>query len=217
MQLLGSGDKNKSLGDGDGYLPGEGVGAVLLKRLDQAIADNDQIYAVIKGGSINHGGKTLGFTVPNPNAQADLMRQSFTKIGIDPQTISYVEVASNGSVLGDSTEIDSLSTVFQYTDERRTYPIGSVKSNIGHLEAASGISQLTKVILQLKHQTLVPSINADPVNPNIDLGKTPFRIQKEVQAWMRPEIEQDGQRIEIPRRRDHQRLWGRWIQCAFGG
>ena len=201
-QLLGSESRSKSLGDGDGYLPGEGVGAVLLKRLDQAIADNDQIYAIIKGGSLNHGGKTVGLSTPNPNAQADLLRQTFAKTGVEPQTISYVEVAANGSALGDSIEVAGLSQAFQAAGngQTRRCPIGSVKSNIGHLEAASGISQLTKVILQLKHQTLVPSINAEPVNPHLNLAQSPFYIQKEVKPWPRSAIEQGGETIELPRR-----------------
>lgn len=215
-QLLGSEGKSKSLGDGDGYVPGEGVGAVLLKRLDHAMADNDRIYAVIKGSAVNHGGRTASFTVPNPNVQADLIRQTFAKTGVDPQTISYIEVAANGSALGDPIEIAGLNRVFQSTilpttngesahgltpaHPTPTYPIGSVKSNIGHLEAASGISQLTKVILQLQHHTLVPSINADPINPHLGLEKTPFIIQKEVQTWRRPTIEQEGTLVEMPRR-----------------
>ncbi|MCB0195541.1 MAG: SDR family NAD(P)-dependent oxidoreductase, partial [Anaerolineae bacterium] len=201
-QMLSSETKSKSLGDGDGFLPGEGVGAVLLKRLDQAIADKDPIYAVIKGSSLNHGGRTAGFTVPNPQAQVDLIRRTFAKTGVKPHTLSYIEVAATGSALGDHIEIAGLSQVFQPTStgQNQRYPIGSVKSNIGHLEAASGISQLTKVLLQLKYQTLVPSINVDPVNPNLQLERTPFYIQKETQPWLRPEIEQDSKRIELPRR-----------------
>ncbi|MCB0196352.1 MAG: SDR family NAD(P)-dependent oxidoreductase, partial [Anaerolineae bacterium] len=202
MQIIGSEGQSKSLGTGDGYVPGEGVGAVLLKPLEQAVADNDQIYAVIKGGSLNHGGKTSGFTVPNPNAQADLIRQTFEKTGVDPETLSYIEVASNGSTLGDPIEIAGLTKAFQASTKMNSYrcPIGAVKSNIGHLEAASGISQLTKVVLQLKNQTLVPSINANPVNPHLNLERTPFYIQEKVDLWPRPEIEQDGERLEVPRR-----------------
>jgi polyketide synthase PksM len=200
-QIIGSHSNSRSFGNGDGYLPSEGVGAVLLKPLDRAIRDQDSILAVIKSTAINHGGHTNGFSVPNPNAQAQLIEDNFKKSGIHPRTISYVEAAANGSALGDPIEVTALSKAFQkYTTDQQFCAIGSVKSNIGHAEAASGISQITKVILQLQHQQLVPSIKAEPLNPNINFNNTPFYLQQKLQEWKRPVVNIDGDECEIPRR-----------------
>ncbi len=200
--MIGSEGKSKSLGDGDGYVPGEGVGAVLLKPLDEAIKANDQIYAVIKGGFINHNGKANGYAVPDPNAQADLIREALERANVKPETIGYIETACNGSSLGDPIEISGLLKVFKDVDSKnkRKIPIGSVKSNIGHCEAASGISQLTKVICQFVHKKLAPSINAEPINPNINLEKTPFYIQKNVEEWEMPSGQQESDLSGIGRR-----------------
>jgi acyl transferase domain-containing protein/thioesterase domain-containing protein len=202
QQMLSLDGQCRSFGAGSkGFVPGEGVGVVLLKPLSKAIIDGDNIYAVIRGSSINHGGKTNGYTVPNPNAQAQLMENNFKKSGIDPQTISYVEAAANGSELGDAIEFTALNKTFQkFTQNKQFCAIGSVKPNIGHAEAASGIAQLTKVILQLQHKQLVPSINAEPLNPNISFKNTPFYLQREVQDWKRPIVRIDGEERELPLR-----------------
>lgn len=169
---------------GSGYVPGEGVGSVLLKPLALAIKDNDHIYAVIKSSSMNHGGKTSGFTVPNPNAQALLIKSALTKANINPRSISYIEAHGTGTALGDPIEIRGLQTAFEpYTQDKQFCAIGSVKSNIGHLESAAGISQLTKVLLQLKYRKLVPSLHADILNPHIDFPKTPFYVQQTLTDW----------------------------------
>ncbi|BBB93455.1 MAG TPA: beta-ketoacyl synthase N-terminal-like domain-containing protein [Methylomusa anaerophila] len=201
MQLLGSHPDSRSFGNGDGFLPAEGVGAVLLKPLAKAIRDGDPILAVIKSTATNHGGRTSGFSVPNPNAQARLIEDNFLKSGIDPRTISYVEAAASGTVLGDPIEITGLNKAFQkFTRDQQFCAIGSVKSNIGHAEAASGISQLTKVILQLQHQQLVPSIKAEPLNPGINFNNSPFYLQRELQEWKRPVVRNNGDEREFPRR-----------------
>ncbi|WP_064201988.1 non-ribosomal peptide synthetase [Brevibacillus brevis] len=182
---------------GDGYVPGEGVGAVLLKPLAKAIADGDQIYGVIKGSAINHGGKTNGYTVPNPNAQASVIGRALKEAGIDPRTISYLEAHGTGTSLGDPIEIAGLTKAFQaYTTDKQFCSIGSAKSNIGHCESAAGIAGITKILLQLKHGQLAPSLHAEVLNPNIDFSTTPFVVQQELAEWKRPVI--DGQ--EIPRR-----------------
>ncbi|ATF14554.1 non-ribosomal peptide synthetase [Brevibacillus brevis X23] len=182
---------------GDGYVPGEGVGAVLLKPLAKAIADGDQIYGVIKGSAINHGGKTNGYTVPNPNAQASVIGRALKEAGIDPRTISYLEAHGTGTSLGDPIEIAGLTKAFQaYTTDKQFCSIGSAKSNIGHCESAAGIAGITKILLQLKHGQLAPSLHAEVLNPNIDFSTTPFVVQHELAEWKRPVI--DGQ--EIPRR-----------------
>ncbi|HEY4491075.1 MAG TPA: beta-ketoacyl synthase N-terminal-like domain-containing protein, partial [Acidobacteriota bacterium] len=200
-QMIGSHINSRSFGAGDGYIPAEGVGAVLLKPLSRAIRDEDSILAVIKSTATNHGGHTNGLFVPNPNAQAQLIENSFVKSGIDPRTISYIEAAANGSALGDPIELTALNAVFRkYTSDQQFCAIGSVKSNIGHAEAASGISQLTKVILQLQHQRLVPTIKAEPLNPNISFSNSPFYLLRESQEWKRPAVKINGEEREIPRR-----------------
>ncbi|MCU1246006.1 MAG: hypothetical protein JWN02_1916, partial [Acidobacteria bacterium] len=168
---------------GDGYVPGEGVGAVLLKPLDSALRDGDQVYAVIKSSTVNHGGKTNGYTVPNPNAQGDLIGEALRKGGIDPRSLSYIETHGTGTSLGDPIEITGLMKAFGSSDEKQFCPIGSVKSNIGHLESAAGIAAVTKAVLQIRHKQLVPSIHAQPVNPHIDFESSPFYVQTELTEW----------------------------------
>ncbi|MBW4478212.1 MAG: SDR family NAD(P)-dependent oxidoreductase [Tolypothrix brevis GSE-NOS-MK-07-07A] len=200
-QMMSRQNTSKSFGEGDGYVPGEGVGAVLLKPIANAIEDGDSILAVIKSISTNHGGHTHGFHVPNPNAQTQLIEDNFRKSGIEPRTITYVESAANGSPLGDPIEVNALNKAFQkFTKDQGFCAIGSVKSNIGHAEAASGISQLTKVILQLQHQQLVPSINAESLNPNLTFDASPFYLQQKLQPWQQPLLNIDGQEREFPRR-----------------
>ena len=185
---------------GDGYVPGEGVGAVLLKPLSEAIADGDHIYGIIKGTAVNHGGKTNGYTVPNPNAQAGVIGQAFKQAGIDPRTISYLEAHGTGTSLGDPIEITGLAKAFgEYTKDKQFCSIGSVKSNIGHCESAAGTAALTKVLLQMKYGQLVPSLHSRVLNPNIDFSDTPFIVQQELEEWKRPVLYIKGEAKEYPR------------------
>jgi polyketide synthase PksN len=185
---------------GDGYVPGEGVGAVLLKPLEKAIADGDQIYGIIKGTAINHGGKTNGYTVPNPNAQAGVIGAALKEAGLDPRLISYIEAHGTGTSLGDPIEITGLTKAFQeYTKDKQYCAIGSAKSNIGHCESAAGIAGLTKVLLQLKHRQLVPSLHSEILNPHIDFAGTPFIVQQEFAEWKRPVVTMNGETREYPR------------------
>jgi polyketide synthase PksN len=200
-KFLSSDGRCKSFGaGGDGYVPGEGVGAVLLKTLAEAIADGDHIYAIIKGTAINHGGKTNGYTVPNPHAQTSVIEHAFATAGIDPRTISYIEAHGTGTSLGDPIEIASLTRAFnKYTREQQFCALGSVKSNIGHAESAAGIAALTKVLLQIQHQKIVPSLHAHIPNPHIDFAQTPFFIQRELSEWRRPTLSIGEQQREYPR------------------
>jgi polyketide synthase PksN len=201
IKLIGSHINSRSFGVGDGYLPAEGAGAVLLKPLSQAIEDQDPILAVIKATGTNHSGHSNGSFTPNPKGQVQLLEDNFVKSEIDPRTISYVEAFALGSALGDSMEVTALNKVFQkYTADQHFCVIGSVKSNIGHAEAASGISQLTKIILQLQHKELVPSIKTMPLNPNINFNNTPFYLQQELQEWKLPVVKINGEEREFPRR-----------------
>ncbi len=191
----------ESFGEGgDGYVPGEGVGAVLLKPLSKAISDNDHIYGIIKSSAINHGGKTNGYTVPNPKEQSNVIGKAFKETGIDPRTISYIEAHGTGTSLGDPIEFSGLNKVFrEYTSEKQFCSIGSAKSNIGHCESAAGIAGVTKVLLQLKYRKIAPSLHSETLNPNIDFGNSSFFVQQELTEWRRPKIEINGVTEEYPR------------------
>lgn len=185
--FLSSDGKCKSFGsDGDGYVPGEGVGAVYIKKLSDAIKDNDNILGVIKATSVNHGGKTNGYTVPNPNKQAELIINSINKSGIPVNKFNYIEAHGTGTSLGDPIEIAGIAKAFsKYNDENNSCAIGSIKSNIGHLEAAAGIAGLTKILLQMKYKMLVPSLHSEVLNSNIDFDNSFLKVQKELSAWNR--------------------------------
>ncbi|KAF0866047.1 SDR family NAD(P)-dependent oxidoreductase [Pseudomonas sp. LD120] len=180
--LLGSADRCRGFGQSDGMLPGEGVGAVLLKPLAAALADGDRICGVIKGSGINHGGGQLMYSAPNTRQKIRLITQTLRRSGLTPAQINYVEAAVNGSELGDPIEVAALKQVFG-EQPPGSCALGTVKSNIGHLEAASGISQLTKVLLQLQHRQLAPSINAEPLNPHIRLDGSAFYLQQQASPW----------------------------------
>lgn len=182
MQMLASDARGRSFGDADGYLPAECVGAVLLKPLQRAIADADTILGVVKGSALNHGGRGNGYSVPNPAAQIEVMEAALRNAQCSPQSIGYVEAAANGSPLGDAIEMTALQKVFAAVP-RQACPIGAVKSNIGHAEAASGMAQLAKVLLQMRHGELVPTIHADPPNPRIAFAESPFRLQTGLSPW----------------------------------
>lgn len=201
MNMIASDDKCKSFGNGaDGFVDGEGVGAIILKRRKDAERDGDHIYGIIKGSYMNACGKTNGYTVPSPIAQAEAIEKACEKAKIRVNDISYIEAHGTGTSLGDPIEIAGLERAFgKETGTRYPVSIGSVKANIGHVEAAAGVASLTKVLLQMKHKELVPSINSDELNPNIDLCETPFYIQHECSEWKRREEIQDGQRIVKPR------------------
>ncbi|GGR19850.1 hypothetical protein GCM10010219_25800 [Streptomyces netropsis] len=202
LQMLSDDGKCRSFGrGGNGFVPGEGVGALILKRLDDAERDNDRIHAVIRATGVNHGGTTNGYTVPNPVAQGNLIRRTLDKAGIDAGTISYVEAHGTGTALGDPIEINGLKRAFSDdTQDTQFCAIGSVKSNIGHAEAAAGVAGVCKVVLQMRHGELAPTLHADEVNPHIDFASSPFVVQRERAAWQRPVVDVDGVAREVPRR-----------------
>ncbi|WP_024905975.1 SDR family NAD(P)-dependent oxidoreductase [Robbsia andropogonis] len=186
-QMLSSDGRCKSFGaGGNGFVPGEGVGCLLLKPLAQAQADGDQIHALIISSHVNHGGKTHGYTVPNPAAQRALVRTAFEKAAVSARSIGFLEAHGTGTEMGDPIEIEALTQAFRSdTEDVGFCAIGSAKSNVGHLEAAAGIAGLTKIVLQMKHRRLVPSLHADTVNPNIDFEDTPFVLQRTLAPWRR--------------------------------
>ncbi|MGD6960818.1 alpha/beta fold hydrolase [Fictibacillus phosphorivorans] len=189
----------------NGYVRGEGVGMLFLKPLSKAVKDKDHIYAVIKGSAVNHGGFSNGFTVPNPNSQAELLMEAYGKSGIDPSTISYIEAHGTGTKLGDPVEVDALKLAFkklynannkQLTEKSRCW-LGSVKTNIGHLEFAAGIAGVLKVIMSLKNNKLPASLHCKEINPYIQLKNSPFSILTETIPWNHLK---DGEGKKIPRR-----------------
>ncbi len=200
-RFLSSKGRCESFGEGgDGYVPGEGVGAVLLKPLSKAKADGDHIYGLIKGTAVNHDGKTNGYSVPNPNAQAAVIKQALKDAGTDPRAVSYIEAHGTGTSLGDPIEITGLTKAFsEQTQDKQFCAIGSAKSNIGHCESAAGIAGLTKVLLQMKHKRLAPSLHSRTLNPNIDFPSTPFKVRQTLEEWKRPVINENGVNKELPR------------------
>jgi polyketide synthase PksL len=200
-RFLSSDGRCRSFGEGgDGYVPGEGVGAVLLKPLERAVADGDHIYGVIKGTALNHGGRTSGYSVPTPVAQGEVIAGALMAAGVDPRSLSYLEAHGTGTSLGDPIEIAGLAKAFRKVGSSpSSCAIGSVKSNIGHCESAAGISAVTKVLLQMQHGELVPSLHSGTLNPHIDFDRTPLRVQQRLEPWQRPRIDVDGEYRTFPR------------------
>ncbi|MCR4443018.1 MAG: SDR family NAD(P)-dependent oxidoreductase, partial [Peptococcaceae bacterium] len=202
FEFLASDGRCRSFGEGgDGYVPGEGVGAVLLTTLERAEKEGYHIYGVIKGSSLNHVGKTSGATVPDPVAQSEVIADALTKASVNPRTISYLEAHGTGTALGDPIEVQGLRRAFErWTTARQFCAVGSCKSNIGHLEAAAGIAGFTKVMLQFKHQEIFPSLHSEKLNPHIPFPETPFYVERSLRKWERPEIEINGEKRTYPRR-----------------
>lgn len=191
---------SRSFADSDGYLPAEAVGAVLLKPLAKAIAARDRILGVIKSTAVNHGGRFNGYTMPNPTAQAQVIEDCLTRAEVDPATVSYIEATSNGSMLGDPAELVALNRVFsKHQAAGRFCRVGTVKSNIGHAEAASAMTQITKVLLQFEHRQLPRSIKAEPLNPLMQWVES-FHLVSELQEWPQPALHIDGRERRYPRR-----------------
>lgn len=168
-----------------GTVFGNGLGAVVLKRLEDALADGDNIRAVIKGSAVNNDSNLkVGYTAPGADGQTRVIRAAQTAAEVDPATISYVETHGTGTVTGDPIEISALTRAFrETTDEKQFCAIASVKSNIGHLAAAAGVAGLIKTTLCLENKMLPPSINFDNPNPQIDFAESPFFVNTELREW----------------------------------
>ena len=159
---------------------------------------------MIRGSAENHGGRAQSLTAPNPKAQAELLKSAYSRAGIDPRTVGYIEAHGTGTVLGDPIEINGLKSAFRDLLKWRRSPsgeaycgLGTVKSNIGHLELAAGVAGLIKVLLQLQHKTLVKSLHCEELNPYIELKDSPFYIVRETQPWL---ALQDAEGRDLPRR-----------------
>lgn len=169
----------------DGTGSGEGVISILLKPLNQAIRDNDQIYAVIKGSSINQDGASVGITAPNAAAQEEVICQAWRDAGVNPETISYIEAHGTATNLGDPVEINGIKRAFRhYTDKKQFCAIGSVKSNIGHLDSSAGIAGVLKCILMMKYKMLPPTLHFNVPNPSIEFIDSPVYVNDKLEEWI---------------------------------
>ncbi|MEM9212763.1 MAG: beta-ketoacyl synthase N-terminal-like domain-containing protein [Cyanobacteria bacterium P01_F01_bin.150] len=174
--------------EAQGTVPGKGLGLVVLKRLEDAQADQDTIYAVIKGSAINNDGDSkVSYTAPSVEAQAQVIRTAQTVAEVDPSSITYVETHGTGTPLGDPIEVAALTQAFQRDGENKSEngycALGSVKSNLGHLDTAAGIASLLKTILSLTHRQIPPSLHFQQPNPQLQLDSSPFRINHTLQDW----------------------------------
>ncbi len=167
-----------------GTVPSNGVGIVLLKRLEDAIVDGDSIYAVIRGYGLNNdGAEKMGFSAPSVRGQKEAIEAAILMAGIDPVTIQYVEAHGTGTILGDPIELEALTQAFGATNQTQFCAIGSVKSNIGHTMEAAGVAGLIKAILALQQKKIPPTLHFKTSNPNIDFQNSPFYVNNGLQEW----------------------------------
>ncbi len=191
--------------DANGYVRGEGVGVLFLKKLKAAEDAGDHIHGLLIGSAENHGGRANSLTSPNSRSQADVLVRAHRKAGIDPRTVTYLEAHGTGTSLGDPVEINGIKTAFKTLyEDMPDSPIGghrcalaSVKTNIGHLELAAGVAGVVKVLLQFRHRQIAPSLHCDELNPLIELGDTPFHVATRSEPWT---AIHDAQGRELPRR-----------------
>ena len=171
--------------DAQGTIGGSGVAAVVLKKLNRAVEDRDFIYAVIKGSAINNdGNRKVAFTAPGVDGQMKVIEKAIKRSGIHPETIEYIETHGTGTRLGDAVEISALKSVYSaYTDQRGYCGIGSVKTNIGHLDTAAGVTGLIKAVLCLKNKAFVPTLHFRKANPDFKLEDSPFYVTAEYGEW----------------------------------
>ena len=166
-----------------GTIGGDGAGCVVLKSLNRALADGDRIYAVIKGSAINNdGNRKVGYTAPSVQGQAEVIRKALDAAQIPAESVTYVEAHGSGTTLGDPIEVEALTKAFG-TSEKGYCRIGSVKTNVGHLDAAAGITGLIKTVSALAHKQIPPSLHFETPNPNIDFANSPFVVNTGLTDW----------------------------------
>jgi len=168
-----------------GTVAGEGVGVVVLKRLADALNARDCVHAVIKGSAINNDGSLkVGYTAPSIDGQAAVIAEALEMAMAEPESITYLETHGTGTALGDPIEVAALTQAFRARTAKRSFcAIGSVKTNIGHLDAAAGVASLIKTILALKHRRLPPSLHYEQPNPRIDFASSPFYVNAKLSEW----------------------------------
>ena len=172
--------------DADGYTRSEGGGMLVLKRVDDARRDGDQILAVIAGSAVNHDGRSNGLIAPNQDAQAEVLRRAYKDAGIDPRNVDYIEAHGTGTILGDPIEAEALGRVVgKGRPADRPALLGAVKTNVGHLESAAGAASMAKVVLALQHDKLPPSINFAGPSPYIDFDAMRLKVVDQATDWPR--------------------------------
>ena len=212
----------------NGIVGGNGIGIVVLKRLVKALADGDHIYAVIKGTAINNdGSRKPGYAAPSVEAQAEVIRSGLRMAEVEPEQISYIETHGTGTPLGDPIEIAALKKVFaapakSSPQKKYTCTIGSVKTNIGHLDAAAGAAGFIKTVLALKHRLIPPTLHFESANPEIDFENSPFAVNNRLIEWK----QDDGTRCAAVsafgiggsklQKRCFRPNWNRRHQCTCG-
>jgi acyl transferase domain-containing protein/acyl carrier protein len=183
--ILSKDGHNRSFdSESSGTVSGEGAGAVVLKRYTKALEDGDQIYAIIKGSAINNDGdRKVGFTAPSVDGQSDVIRLAHQAANVNPESISYIEAHGTATKLGDPIEVLALTQAFGKNGSKHYCALGSVKSNIGHLDTAAGVAGFIKTVLCLKNKTLVPSLHYTTPNPEINFKESPFYVNTELKNW----------------------------------
>ncbi|KPA17628.1 polyketide synthase [Candidatus Magnetomorum sp. HK-1] len=173
--------------DANGYVPGDGIAVLLLRRLSDAIQSGNHIYGLIKGSAVNYTGSKLMITAPRVGAQSDVISSAYEDANISPGSVTYVEAHGTGTSLGDPIEVEALTRVFQqHTHKKNFCKLGSVKTNIGHTEAVAGMAGLIKVLLMMNHREIPPSLNFKTINPVINLDNSPFSISVKQSKWESP-------------------------------
>ncbi|WP_045825587.1 SDR family NAD(P)-dependent oxidoreductase [Teredinibacter turnerae] len=187
LQMLSPTGRCRAFGDdADGYVPGEGVGAVVLVPLARAVEQGQHVYGIVRGSAIAHGGKTAGFSVPNHESQADAFTAALKDAGLAPAAIDYLEAHGTGTKIGDPIEVNGVKETFKrfgLNASEGQILTGSVKSNLGHLEAAAGIASLAKVLMAMHHGVIPKSLHTDNLNPLIDFTRTPLTPVQMTLPW----------------------------------
>ncbi len=167
----------------EGYVRGEGCGMVVLKRLSDALRDGDRILAVIRGSAVNQDGKSNGLTAPNSLAQQRVVRQALKNAGVKPEQVGYIEAHGTGTILGDPIEVQALGMVMKNRPREQVCYLGSVKTNIGHLESAAGVAGFIKAVLAVHHGKIPPHLHFQQINPHIPIDELPFAIPTTLTDW----------------------------------
>lgn len=168
----------------NGYVPGDGVAVLLLQRLDEAVKEKNHIYGIIKGSDVNHSGKSQSITAPRMQAQQDVIRSAYQDADLRPDMVNYVEAHGTGTSLGDPIELEALTQAFRhFTNKNQFCKIGSVKTNIGHLESAAGLAGMIKVLMMMKHRKIPRTLHLKTPNPIVDWANSPFIPAKILSSW----------------------------------
>ena len=167
-----------------GIVRGEGVGLLVLKRLSRARADGDRVHAVILGSAVNQDGRSNGLTSPSRWSQEEVLRTAYRRAGVAPRSVPYIEAHGTGTLIGDPIELAALGAVLsEGRAPGQSCAIGSVKTNLGHLESAAGVASVIKTVLSLEHRTLAPSLNFETPNPYAHLDERRLKVQTRTEPW----------------------------------